>query len=276
MVIPMANEHWLRWHHGSVTDPKWRVIASRCVTSVTVGHIVTVWAAMLENASQATPRGTLSGWDDEDIAVLFGYETGQVSAIRDAMQGKVLNGNVLIGWQKRQPNREDSSASRTREYRERNGDATKRTVTQCDATKRTVTLEERREEKKDQKLDATHLRIDASVECVGSDGFQPIIDAYHKRLPGCKHISVLNPKRKRRLGAVRKLAKKVCESQGWPYDEMEFFDAYFTQCADDPWMRGEVENPNNPNWKQNIDVLLAEDRFAGVMDTVIASMRASA
>jgi hypothetical protein len=38
-------------------------------------------------------------------------------------------------------------------------------------------------------------------------------------------------------------------------------------------MRGEVANPKNPNWKQNLDVLIAEDRFAGVMDGAIAAMR---
>lgn len=140
----MAAEHWFRWHHGSVTDPKWRVIASRCVTTVTVGHVVTVWAAMLENASQASPRGELQGWDDEDIAALFGYSTEQVSAIREAMQGKVLDGARLLAWEKRQPNREDSSTERTRNWRKRKSDEkndAKRNVTQCDAPERTVTLE---------------------------------------------------------------------------------------------------------------------------------------
>lgn len=150
----MAGEHWLRWHHGTVTDPKWRVVASRCVTGVTVGHVVTIWAAMVENASLSSPRGTLQGWDDEDVAALFGYTKEQVSDIRRAMQGKTLDGDKLTGWEKRQPNREDSSTERTREYRKRKAeksDAQKRDVTQRDATTREVTLEERREEKKDQK-----------------------------------------------------------------------------------------------------------------------------
>lgn len=140
----MAAEHWFRWHHGTVTDPKWRVIASRCVTFVTVGHVVAVWAAMVENASQASPRGQLSGWDDEDVAVCLGFEIEQVSGIRQAMQGKVLDHFALTSWEKRQPNREDASTSRTRAWRERQreaGDAAKRNVTNGDAAKRTVTLE---------------------------------------------------------------------------------------------------------------------------------------
>jgi hypothetical protein len=84
---------------------------------------------------------------------------------------------------------------------------------------------------------------------------------------------VLNPKRKRRIAAVVKLAREVCAAQGWPYEPAGFWTAYFTECAKDAWMRGEVANPNNANWKQNLDVLIAEDRFAGVMDGAIAAMR---
>jgi hypothetical protein len=136
--------------------------------------------------------------------------------------------------------------------------------------------------------DSLNLIPDSSIESAKADshasadadppaaeGFQPIIDAYHAALPKCLHISVLNPKRKKRLEVARKLAKQVCKQQGWPYDEAAFFDAYWAECAEDPWMRGEVPNPNNSKWKQRLDVLLAEDRFAGVMDQVIERMRAS-
>lgn len=164
----MAAEHWFRWHHGCVTDPKFRVIASRCVTNVTVGHVVAVWAAMMENASQASPRGVLSGWDDEDVAAGFGFTVEQVSDIRRAMQGKVLDGESLNAWEKRQPKREDSSSDRTKKWRESkrdDSDATKRDVTQRDATKRDVTLEtetetEEKEQKKEQAARASRLSPD--------------------------------------------------------------------------------------------------------------------
>lgn len=124
-------------------------------------------------------------------------------------------------------------------------------------------------------LRLTPLRV-ANETRHAVNGFQPIIDAYHDRLPKCLRIAVLNPKRKKRLAAVRKLAKQVCEEQGWPYDEARFFGAYFDECAEDPWMRGDVPNPHNAHWKQNLDVLLAEDRFASVMDRAIESMRGDA
>jgi len=137
-----------------------------------------------------------------------------------------------------------------------------------------VTREEkRREEKKDQKPPIVPHPGDASA---AATDHAAILDSYHATLPACQRIEVLNPKRRKRLAAAVKLAKQVCASQGWEYVPDQFWPAYWTQCAADKWMRGEVPNPNNPAWKQNLDVLLAEDRFAGVMDKAIAAMRGDA
>lgn len=100
-----------------------------------------------------------------------------------------------------------------------------------------------------------------------------VLAAYHEILPNCQRIAVLNPKRQRRIAAADKLARQVCRQQGWEYDPKEFWEAYFDQCADDEWLRGDRPNPNNPRWKQNLDVLLVEDRFAQIMDRAIAKMR---
>lgn len=110
----------------------------------------------------------------------------------------------------------------------------------------------------------------------GDASADAVLDAYHEILPACQRIAVLNDKRRKRIAAAVKLAKRVCADQGWDYDPVEFWRAYFTECAADAWMRGEVPNPRNPGWKQNLDVLLAEDRFAGVMDKAIAAVRGGA
>lgn len=104
----------------------------------------------------------------------------------------------------------------------------------------------------------------------------PVLDAYHHALPKCQAVHVLNDKRRKRIAAAVKLAKEVCAYQEWPYEPADFWRAYFAECATDAWMRGEVPHPKNPSWKQNLDVLLAEDRFAGIMDRAIAAMRGSA
>lgn len=98
-----------------------------------------------------------------------------------------------------------------------------------------------------------------------------VVDCYHKALPNCLRIGVLNPKRKRRILTADKLARKVCVQQGWDFERQWFWGNYFAECSADPWMRGDVPNPNNPKWKQNLDVLIAEDRFASIMDSVIAA-----
>jgi hypothetical protein len=134
---------WFRWHHGTVSDPKWRVIARRAGQPVIA--VVSVFACMLERASQSDERGTIAGWDDEDIAAGLDMDTEDVAAIRDAMQGKVLDGVRLTGWEKRQPKREDGSSERAKSWREAkrtDANATERTRTQKNA-------EEIREEKKE-------------------------------------------------------------------------------------------------------------------------------
>ncbi len=146
----MAAEHWLRWHHGTATDPKFRVIAARASAAmsrnVTVSHALSIWAMMLECASQSSPRGELSGWDDEDVAACLGLDTELVAAVREAMQGKVLDGNVLTGWERRQPKAEDrSAAARKRAQRERERaqihDVTASDTGQCHVMSRNVTTE---------------------------------------------------------------------------------------------------------------------------------------
>jgi len=103
-----------------------------------------------------------------------------------------------------------------------------------------------------------------------------VLDAYHSALPKCQRIEVLNPKREKRIAAAVKLARQVCADQGWEYNPQEFWAAYFGECAEDPWLRGDKPHPTNPKWKQNLDVLLAEDRFAGIMDRAIAAMKETA
>ena len=128
-------------------------------------------------------------------------------------------------------------------------------------------------------LDSLRSSYDAPSGTPKRERLDPVVEkvlaAYHEILPKCLQVGVVNPKRKKRILAADKLARSVCQRQGWEYDTATFWGEYFRDCAGDPWMRGEVPNPHNPKWKQNIDVLLAEDRFAGVMDRALESMKDS-
>lgn len=134
------NWNWVRLWHDMPTDPKWRVVAKR--SGRPLAEVLSVFVMMMTNAgANATERGTLCNWCDEDIAAALDMEPDHVAAIREAMQGKTLDGDRLSGWEKRQPKREDGGAERAKAWRERNR-------TQPNATERTQTLrlEKRREE----------------------------------------------------------------------------------------------------------------------------------
>lgn len=145
---------WFRWHHGSVTDPKFQLVAKKA--GARFGDVVTVWAFILENASADQNRGTIGALDFESIDFLLGAEDGTAARILDAMtaRGLVADGQVS-SWEKRQPKREreDNSAGRVQAFRQRKRQETpipdiETNVTPCNATQRQETPrgEESREE----------------------------------------------------------------------------------------------------------------------------------
>jgi hypothetical protein len=96
---------------------------------------------------------------------------------------------------------------------------------------------------------------------------------YNAALPNCQQAEVLGPVRERRIRQADKLARQVCEQQGWDYDPTQFWRAYFAECAGDPWRRGDVPNPKSPKWKQNLEVLVSEKQFTQIMDAAISAMK---
>jgi hypothetical protein len=109
---------WLRLYHDTITDPKWRLVANE--SGQPVGDVLAVWMSMLINASDSSERGTLEGWQDRYVAANLGYPTDAVRAIREAMQGVVLDGDRLTGWDGRQ-RASDDAGGRQRKTRERRG-----------------------------------------------------------------------------------------------------------------------------------------------------------
>ena len=136
---------WVRLWDDMPNDPKWRVVAKR--SGRPISEVLSVFLHMMMNAKEWEHRGTLENWSDEDIAAAIDAEPEHVSAIREAMQGKTLDGYHLTGWEKRQPKREDDSTNRVRAFREKQN-AGKRDETLCNAneTQRNAPEEKRREE----------------------------------------------------------------------------------------------------------------------------------
>lgn len=132
---------WVRLWHDMPTDPKWRVIARK--SRQPLACVISVFTMMMVSASSnAEKRGTMLAWDDEDAAAALDMDPESVTAIREAMQGKVLDGEYLTGWDRRQPKREDNSVGRVRAYRDRKQaerNASELNGTHSDDVKRNVT-----------------------------------------------------------------------------------------------------------------------------------------
>jgi hypothetical protein len=114
-------------------NPKWRTIAKH--SGASVSEVIAVAIYMLTDASaNAAERGRTQPNKDEHIATALGIDDGLVVSIKEAMQGRFLDGDIIIGWNKRQPKREDGSAERAKKWREEQ--KAERNRTQPNATER--------------------------------------------------------------------------------------------------------------------------------------------
>jgi len=141
-----ATNSWLRLWHDMPNDPKWRTIAR--VSKQPPALVIAVYLHVLVDAStNATERGRTQSLCVEDVATALDVDDEQVQAILDAMQGRVMDGDMVSGWEKRQPKREDGSAKRAKEWRERQkqqkNDKTNACKTQPNATERIPNAEKR-------------------------------------------------------------------------------------------------------------------------------------
>ena len=118
----MAGMDWFRWHHGSVTDPKFQLVARR--SGASLPDVLSVWAYLLESASQSEDRGAFGAVDCEAVDCLFNFpntETRTSDILLALEERKLISEGRISAWEKRQPKRErdDDSADRVRKFRER-------------------------------------------------------------------------------------------------------------------------------------------------------------
>jgi len=112
----MANE-WLRLWHDMPNDPKFKTIAKKSGQPLPL--VICVFLHVLVNASaNASERGRTKGLSIEDIATALDSEEEQVAAIMETMQGRLIDGDLVMKWEKRQPLREDGSAERAKAWRQ--------------------------------------------------------------------------------------------------------------------------------------------------------------
>lgn len=154
---------WLRLWHDMPNDPKWRTIARASGRSIP--EVMAVYCHLLVMASSNQDRGHVDGIECHDmsrenvtfvtcheinflegISTALDIEIQAVESILNAMQGRVLAGSKMSGWDGRQPKREDagtnetgpkSAKQRKREQRERQKSATEKPA--CHDESRSVT-----------------------------------------------------------------------------------------------------------------------------------------
>lgn len=159
----MAMEWW-RCKHGAPFDPKWRVVAADA--NVRPGDVWAVFTVLCDRASQASDRGSIAGFDADEIAAALGYDPEEVKRICNAMKRRnVFHETRLANWDKHQPKRErnDTSTERVKAFRERQKLANNASATSSNTTKRHVTprIDKRREEKKEEVSEAREQVRDA-------------------------------------------------------------------------------------------------------------------
>lgn len=143
----MANQ-WLRLWHDMPTDPKWRTISRHAGEPISL--VQAVYVHLLVDASRNVTRGHATV-TTEDLASALDCDEERIQSILDAMQGRVLDGSRITGWEQRQPKREDqgdaesgakSAAQRKREQREREKSGGKESGSnECHDESRKVTLD---------------------------------------------------------------------------------------------------------------------------------------
>lgn len=139
-------------------DPKWRTIAR--VSGQRIGDVIAVYIHILVCASNANERGRTQSFSAEDVASALDMESADVTRIIDAMQGRVLEGDVVRGWDKRQVVREDGSAGRAKAWREaKKVDA--EVITNANERKRTQTERKRTQDTDTDKDSKPNASFDA-------------------------------------------------------------------------------------------------------------------
>lgn len=185
----VANQ-WLRLWHDMPTDPKWRTIAK--ASGQRIGDVMAVYVHLLVCASNATERGRTQSFNAEDVASALDLETDQVSAIVEAMQRRVLDGDKVAGWDKRQVSREDGAAERSKAWREAEKakkqtqlSATERNRTQTERNQTPDKEEIREEEKKDKHP------TDAPARPMAEPPLLALVGDAIPKPPTCPHLEIL-------------------------------------------------------------------------------------
>lgn len=176
---------WFKWFGGASNDPKFHVVARK--TNQPMGFVVTVWAMILERASEAEDRGSIAGFDCEAADVVMGMPDGAACAIVEAMRAKgLIDGDRIYRWEERQAPTDRPakpiSTPRVQRFRERQrADAEKsETSSGVDETQRNMNV-----------TAETHKSVSAQFETVETpDGTDETLETGKEEIREDKNIKI--------------------------------------------------------------------------------------
>lgn len=275
---------WFRWHHGSVTDPKFALIAKKA--GARLSDVLAVWAYLLERASAADTRGCFGEIDCEAWDCLFGFDDGLTASILGAMTGRnIIADQSVVAWERRQPKREreDSTAAdrqankRARDKANTNqqhpDNASDSNVTPSHATSHQEKPrgEESREEQEEEiaktgSADSSPSSI-ANAGANGAQTSQPLPDScphqdiialYHAALPMGRQVRDWTPARAQHLKARWREDKKRQTLAWW-----EKFFRYVSQSA---FLTGKSSSQNRRPFELGLDWLVKSENFVKTLE----------
>ncbi|MDR2333719.1 MAG: hypothetical protein LBE61_09565 [Burkholderiaceae bacterium] len=265
----MANQ-WLRLWHDMPTDPKWRTIARHAKQHISL--VQAVYLHILVDASRNVTRGHVDV-TTEDLASALDCDESQIQSILDAMQGRVLDGDAISGWDKRQPRREDagdaetgakSSAQRKKEQREREKAAAESAdFLGCHAESRNVTTDK---DKDTEEIEEANASLSAAKlpDCPHVE----LIDLFGQHLPTLPQPKpeLWDGQRAKNLAARWRWVLTAKRRSGERYatdkdSALDFFSRFFGFVGICPHLVGE----NDRGWTADLAWLAKADNFAKVM-----------
>jgi len=228
---------------------------------------------MMENASQANPRGELMNWVDEDIGAALDIPEEEVAAIRVAMQGKTLDVGVLMAWKRRQPKAEDATAAdrkRAQRERDKSHDVTGDQIESRRVTVGHDRVDESRGEDKDQKHPSLRSGVSPAPPETSPVPYAQIVEAYNATMVNLPKVLAVSKGRK---AAMRKAWMALPER----HRMLAVFRAIFAECALDPFNNGTGPySGDHAGWRPDFDYLIRDKVLVKVYEAAMERRRREA